>query len=179
MKLVYGLAGVIAASSLILSGCGTNSAGAVINPSWLTVNKSKRTVNLTVDAGVTSANGWANFNGYANGLMTVDIPVGYKVRLNFQNTGGIPFDIGIYNSVNRLAFPHAGMSVSAMVNDSSAGVFPGQSQTFTFVASKVGAYRMENLLDRIDAQSRPENFGMWDWFNVTPGGSPRVLVSSS
>ncbi|MHB1685430.1 MAG: sulfocyanin-like copper-binding protein [Bacilli bacterium] len=179
MKFVYGLAGLIATTGLILTGCGTNIASTVIKPSWFAVNTAQHTVRLTVDAGVTSANGWANFNGYANGLMTVDIPVGYKVKLNFQNTGGIPFGVGIYNSVNRLAFPNAGMSVSAMVNNSAAGVFPGQSQTFTFVASKVGAYRMENLLDRIDAQSRPENFGMWDWFNVTAGGTPHVLVSGS
>ncbi len=168
--------GAIALSSVGLTGCGTTQA---VNPPWFSVNNTTQTVNLTVAAGTNSVNGYANFNGYANGQMTVDVPAGYTVKVHFVNDGGIPFDIGIYNSVDKLAFSGAGASVSSMVNNSGAGVFPGQSKNFQFVASQVGNYRMQDLLLRIDAQSRPENFGMWDWFDVTNGGTPQVVVSNS
>ncbi|PWI57408.1 sulfocyanin-like copper-binding protein [Sulfoacidibacillus thermotolerans] len=176
MRFRHIVLGAVALSSIILTGCGTTEA---VNPPWFSVNNANQTVDLTIAAGTNSTNGFANFNGYANGQMTVDIPVGYTVQVHFVNDGGIPFDFGIYNSVNKLAFPGAGASVSSMVNDSGAGVFPGQSSNFKFVASQVGDYRMENLLLRIDDQTRPENFGMWDWFDVTNGGTPQVVVSNS
>ncbi|MCY0875514.1 MAG: sulfocyanin-like copper-binding protein [Firmicutes bacterium] len=166
-----------AGAVLLLSGCGTTTTTLASSP-WLKVDSAAHTVDLTLDAGLTSVNGWANFNGYANGNMAVNIPVGYKVNVTMNNDGGIPFEVGVYNGGNHLAFPGAGMSVSAMVANSAAGVFPGQSEQFSFVASKVGHYEIENLLDRIDAQTRPENFGMWDVLNVVSGGPSSITVQN-
>lgn len=162
---------------LLLTGCGATPTTLASSP-WLVVNSSARTATLTLDAGLTSANGWANFNGYANGQMQVNIPVGYKVNLIMNNDGGIPFEAGVYTATNNLAFPGSGLSVPFLVANSSSGVFPGQSEQFTFVASKTGSYQIENLLDRVDDQTKPENFGMWDVLNVVPGNTGSIVVQN-
>jgi len=167
--------GVLAAGSLLLSGCGSTQQ-ALTSPSWLKVNAANHTATLVLTAGLDSVNGWANFNGYANGQMTVQIPEGYKVTMIMNNNGGIPFDAGVYTVGNHVAFPGSANSVSSLVANSAAGVFPGQSEQFTFVASKAGKYEIENLLDRIDWQTKPENFGMWDWLVVTPGSTAGAIV---
>lgn len=174
-KKVFWIAAVGAV--LLLTGCGTTTTTVASSP-WLSIDPATHTAKLTLDAGLTSVNGWANFNGYANGQMEINIPVGYKVDVTMNNDGGIPFEAGVYTANNELAFPGSGFSVAFMVANSSAGVFPGQSEQFSFVASKVGQYEIENLLDRIDAQKRPENFGMWDVLNVVPGSAGSVAIQN-
>jgi uncharacterized cupredoxin-like copper-binding protein len=48
------------------------------------------------------------------------------------------------------------------------GLGLGESSSFQFVASKVGTYRIACLV------IGHESDGMWDWFDVTPGGLPSV-----
>jgi len=175
-KRIAGMAAVLAAGAL-LAGCGTQQATPQ-SVNWLKVNPATHTATLMLTAGLDAVNGWANFNGYANGQMAVNIPTGYKVTMIMQNNGGIPFEAGVYTVNNHVAFPGSANSVSSLVANSAAGVFPGQSEQFTFVASKPGRYEIENLLDRIDGQTNPENFGMWDWFNVVSSGTGGVTVES-
>lgn len=163
------------AGCLLVSGCGVSETTLSSSP-WLHIDSTTHTATVILDAGLTSVNGWANFDGYANGQMAVNIPVGYKVKLIMNNDGGIPFDAGVYTVSNHVAFAGSANSVSSLVSNSAAGVFPGQSERFSFVASKVGRYEIENLLDRIDYQTKPENFGMWDWFNVVPADNTGSVV---
>ncbi len=174
-KRLYTALGATALCAGLLSGCGTLQTIAV---PWLRVDAATKTVDLTLSAGSNSVNGYANFNGYANGQMTIQVPLGYRVNVMFNNKGGIPFEFGVYNQFQQLAFQGAGVSVPAMLANAGAGVFPGQSATWHFTASKVGSYRIENLLDRIDQQTRPENFGMWVRFDVVHRGTPHVMVNN-
>ncbi|MHB1956439.1 MAG: sulfocyanin-like copper-binding protein [Sulfobacillus sp.] len=174
-KRLYAALGAAALGAGLLSGCGTVQTIAV---PWLHTDTAAKTVALTLNAGYNSANGYANFNGYANGQMTIQVPLGYRVLVTYNNVGGIPFGFGVYNQFQQLAFNGAGDSVSSMLANAGAGVLPGQHAKWQFTASKTGSYRIENLLDRIDQQTRPENFGMWVRFDVVRGGAPKVTVSN-
>lgn len=162
-------------AGLLLTGCGNATTNA--HPKWMTVNKATKTVNLTVKGGLTRNNERQNFNGYANGQMTIKIPVGYTVHVKFINDGGIPEDIGIYTpKSHQLAFKKAGDSIQAITENPTAGAYPGHSLSFTFQANKVGTYRIENLLNRFPEfpKNAQHATGDWDVFQVTNGGSPSV-----
>jgi hypothetical protein len=61
-----------------------------------------------------------------------------------------------------IAFP--GASTPDPVNGLGLGI----SASFHFVATRVGTYRIVCLV------IGHESDGMWDWFDVTPGGAPSV-----
>lgn len=179
-----------AAASLALTGCGQGpaalSARLSLNPytrrpvhpvAMLSSDPSARTATLIVDAGYNSTNDWANFNGYANGQMTVTIPLGYQVHIEFTNDAGIPYDLGVYTASGQLAFPGAGNSVQELADNASAGVLPGESETLSFSASSLGHFRMESLLYRFPNNTPSRTaMGMWAAFNVVPSGNPEVTV---
>jgi Sulfocyanin (SoxE) domain len=50
----------------------------------------------------------------------------------------------------------------------TGGVAPGSSTSFSFVAAKVGTYRIACLV------SGHEIDGMWDWLSVTRAGLPTL-----
>ncbi|QQE77498.1 sulfocyanin-like copper-binding protein [Alicyclobacillus sp. SO9] len=164
-------------AGLLLTGCGNATTNA--HPKWMKVDTATKTVNLTIKGGSTRNNERQNFNGYANGQMQINIPVGYTVHVKFINDGGIPEDIGIYTpKSHQLAFKNAGDSIKAIVANPGAGAYPGHSLKFTFTADKVGTYRMMNLLNRFPQfpNNTQHGTGDWDVFKVTPGGSPSVQI---
>lgn len=179
-----------AVASLALTGCGQGpanlSARLSLNPytrrpvhpvAMLESDPSTKTATLIVDAGYNSTNDWANYNGYANGQMTVTIPLGYRVNIEFTNDAGIPYDIGVYTENRQLAFPGAGSSVQELADNASAGVMPGESETLSFTAARTGNFRMESLLYRFPNNSPARtSMGMWAAFNVVPSGNPSVTV---
>ena len=159
---------------LLLSGCGTNAASSA--SSWMQVNTATKTVKLTVDEGYNNTNGFLNFNGYAYGQMTVTVPLGYRVAVTVTNDGGMPAEFGIYNANDNLVFQGSGDSVTEILGNPGGGIFPGESETYRFVAAKPGTFMMANLIDRIPGKGQQDN-GMWDTFRVVQGGAPGVSVS--
>lgn len=168
------LMGGVGALALLLSGCGTNAA----DPSqFMSYNSVTNTATLTMDAGLTSANNFMNFDGYAHGQMVVTVPLGAKVVVNFTNDSGIPADFGVYNLGDQLAFKGAGDSVTDIQLNAGAGVLPGGSETLKFTASRAGEYRMANLLNRFPGQDPSQkSVGMWATLKVVPGGGPGISV---
>lgn len=63
-------------------------AGERLKPSWLNYDASKKTVELRMIAAYNGNNGSWNFNGYYEGGMTVVVPVGWTVKLHFENPDG-------------------------------------------------------------------------------------------
>ncbi len=165
------VAGVLAAGALA-SACSSSASSPLSAGQILKSSRDARVVHLTLDAALTSANSGFNFDGYGSGAMTIDVPVGWKVDVTCTNesttfthscavvtnatpsTSGAPF-----------AFPG---SVSA---NPVHGLAHGVTSTFSFVASRVGTYRIACLV------TAHELDGMWDWFDVTRGGTPRVRFS--
>ncbi|WDL96119.1 sulfocyanin-like copper-binding protein [Alicyclobacillus sp. ALC3] len=164
-------------SALTLAGCGadTNSTPS----SLLVTNPTARTADIYLVAGYNRNNLWDNFNGYANGNLSVSVPLGYKVALHITNDGGVPYDVGVYTTDQRLAFPGAGTSLQGYVQNPSAGIMPGSSATYSFVANQVGDYRLADLLYQFPAHQEARlPIGMWGEFHVTAAGSPHVTTTT-
>lgn len=162
----------------VVSGCGQTPD---LTKQFMTVDNSTKTVTIKVIGGYNAVNDRLNFNGYANGQMTIQVPVGYTVNLDFQNAGGIPADVGIYDAGNNLAFSKAGVSVQDIDENAELAVTPGQSQNYTFVADHTGTFKMKNLINffpqfAVGKQNR--SVGMWDVFEVVQSGSPQITAQN-
>lgn len=59
-----------------------------LTPSWMTIDKESRTVEMEVVAGFNINNNNWNFNGYYDGNMTAVVPAGWKVRITFSSIDG-------------------------------------------------------------------------------------------
>ncbi len=173
-KKTTGIATSLIGTVLMLSGCGTYASTST--SAWVKVDAARKTIMLTLDEGYNSTNNYLNFNGYAHGQMTVTVPLGYKVTVKVANEGGIPAEFGIYNANNQLVFKGAGDSIAQILGNPAGGILPGNSETYHFVASKPGDFKMANLIDRIAGKGQQAN-GMWDNFQVVSGGAPGVSVS--
>lgn len=155
-------------AGVALSACGSSISG--FAPfAVLQANTHARTVQLTLDASATGANGGLNFDGYANGALQVSVPVGWTVQVSCDNGSStispscaIVDDRSVMTTAPPIAF------TGASIPDPTSGLVLGGSETFTFVASRVGRYRMASLAQG-DAAG-----GMWDWFVITAGGRPSV-----
>ena len=54
-------------------------------PEWFQYDEAANTVTLDLVAGQNSDNNYWNYNGYANGEVTVVVPTGAQVTINFSN----------------------------------------------------------------------------------------------
>lgn len=131
---------------------------------FLQVDAKARTAIVTLDAGYNGENNGFNFDGYGRGELTFSVPRGWTVRVTCANKGAM---------AHSCAVVHGPMTVTpafrgAMIPNAIAGLPPGQSATFSFVASHVGAYRFACLVPG------HEEARMWDVLVVTSGGKPGV-----
>jgi hypothetical protein len=156
------------ALALALAGCGTQSVDA---SQWMVDHPGTHTVDLKVEGIYSSAQQVNTFDGYTNGQLVITIPVGYHVNMDFINNGPIPESVGIYKN-DHLAFPGAGQSYRQVMTFPSAGLVPGQSQSYTFTASQVGTYSLADVLNG-DPNHTPTS-GVWDTVKVVPSGNPSM-----
>src|SRR5215470_17887012 len=56
-----------------------------IDPNWLKADSAAAKVEVTIVAGLTSANGGMNFNGASAGALTLTVPLKWTVVLHFTN----------------------------------------------------------------------------------------------
>ena len=56
-----------------------------VNPAWLRVDPKGKTVGFDLVAGLTSANGRHNFNGFTAGTLRLTVPKGWRVALAYRN----------------------------------------------------------------------------------------------
>lgn len=171
----------LAVSTIVLAvtGCGIATTNSAVTDQWMSVDQATQTVTLKLDAGFNSVNDYDNWNGYANGNMAITIPVGYTVKMVVTNDGGIPADIGVYTSDNKLAFKGAGDSINDILENPTPGIYPGDTQTYTFIASAVGDYRVSNLINRFPQfGNTQQDIGMWDVLKIVQSGTPNIQTTS-
>jgi sulfocyanin len=136
-----------------------------ISPDWLTFDREAKTTRMEIVAGLTTANSAWNFNGYANGDMTIAVPLGWEVTIRFRNRdANVPHSVGIVEiedpmpvsgDETTMAFPRA-FSLSF-----SRGISSQREDTFSFTASKTGRFW---LFCGVPPHGRA---GMWDYFVVS------------
>ncbi|WP_053960044.1 sulfocyanin-like copper-binding protein [Sulfobacillus thermosulfidooxidans] len=157
--------------ALALAGCGTQSINA---SQWMIVHPATKTVDLKIESTYSSAKQANVFDGFTQGQLIITIPLGYHVNMDFINNGPIPESIGVYHD-HHLAFPGAGEPYSQVAISPSAGLLPGQSQSYTFTASKLGTFILGDMLNG-DPDNTPTS-DLWDILKVVPSGTPSMSTS--
>lgn len=143
-------------------------------PAWVRVDAAHRRVAFKVVAAETGANGTLNFNGYANGQLTVTVPVGWHVHIDFVNSGAgaLPHSLEVIRDTKTI--PPQGIPPAipkAETRDLVAGVPPQQSDSLDFTAAPAGRYLWFCGVPSHGIA------GMWDRFVVSASArSPSVLV---
>jgi Sulfocyanin (SoxE) domain len=154
---------VIAAT---LSGCGESASTFQGGSQPLLSYSSKtRTVQLQLLAGENSDNNGLNFDGAANGSMTVTVPVGWEVDVNCANYSTVlSHSCAIISwRTTRPAF------AGAEIANATEGLEAARNAQFSFRASVLGRYRIVSLAaGQLDE-------GMWDRFTVRKGGRPALV----
>jgi len=150
------------ASILVLVAVGP-AAGARPDPSqFLSWSKARRLVHLTLLAGLGGSNNGFNFDGYGRGELLVRVPVGWRVVVDCENRGGMRHSCAIVKGALTVAPAFSGAATQELS--------PGSKATFSFVARRVGTFRIACLVPGHE-QAR-----MWDVLDVTRGGKPSVSV---
>jgi sulfocyanin len=153
---------------------GPSGLWAAGTPAWVRADAAHTRVSFTVKGADGGANGTLNFNGYANGQMTVTVPVGWTVRIDFINTGAgaLPHSLEVIREVAKI--PPQGIPPAipkAESRDLIDGVPPLQSDSFEFTAQPAGRYLWFCGIPTHGVS------GMWDRFVVSETASrPTVTV---
>jgi len=160
----------IGVAAIVLSACGASTPAAPLShAAILQADVATKVVHLELAANETSSFSGFNFDGYGGGAMRVSIPLGWTVDVVCKNDSttmahscAVVDDAALTPFGGTIAFP--GASTPNPVN----GLGLGESSSFQFVATRVGAYRIVCLV------IGHESDGMWDWLDVTPSGLPSV-----
>lgn len=157
---------IITALFLIAGGAGSapQPVPAATVPSWMTADAAHKHVAFVVTAAQGGANGTLNFNGYANGQMTVTVPVGWRVHIDFDNggAGALPHSLEVTRAGRSM--PPQGITPAipqAETNNLIAGTPPQQRDSLDFVAAPAGNYLWFCGVPAHGIE------GMWDRFNVS------------
>ena len=166
------LAGVLALGLSVLIGTGQVSAK---GPTWITT--SGKTVTLTLIAAypnpVSSGfNSGFNFNGGANGGMTVTVPLGYIVHVTFSNNAPLPHSAEIvgFTKTPATATFSAAFKGASSPNPTATGTIKGKTDRFSFAANKAGNYLLVCAIPGHAAA------GMWDNFVVSKSAKAGSVV---
>jgi sulfocyanin len=120
--------------------------GEMTMPSWY--RQDGNAVSLDIVAGQTPLGNYWNFNGAQNGTMTIVVPVGAEVTINFSNEDpNMAHSIGVsqdFDTAPAMVDPtpvFAG-AISSNPTSMTDATMPGQSETVTFTASEAGDYTL-------------------------------------
>jgi Sulfocyanin (SoxE) domain len=131
---------------------------------FLHVDAKARTALVTLYAGYNDENNGFNFDGYGRGELTVSVPRGWRVKVTCTNKGDMDHSCAVVHGPMTDTPAFRGATIPNPV----VGLLPGRSATFSFVASRVGAYRFACLVPG------HEEARMWDVLVVTRGGKPSI-----
>lgn len=148
-------------------------AGEMTMPTWYRMNGDN--VDLDITAGATSAGNYWNYNGAMNGAMTIVVPVGSTVTVNFANQDpNMAHSIGVsanFDSPPAMIDPTPIFegAISSEPTSMTGATLPGESETFQFVASEAGEYTLVCYIAGHVVS------GMWIKFVVSADGEAGVM----
>ncbi len=148
----------------------STTAGGASMPTWFRVEGNE--IEIDIVAGATSDANYWNFNGAFGGNMTITVPEGARVTINFRNADPVvTHSIGVgpvSDSPPASPAPQPVFEGAMSSNPTSMahGTGSNESETLTFTASQAGQYA---LLCYIPGHAIT---GMWVRFDV--GGEPGV-----
>lgn len=144
-----------------------------VTPDWLTVDNENRKVGLYIVAALTTNNSGWNFNGYANGDLTITVPLDWLVEIRFTSRdGNFPHSLGIIEIEDEIPVSGDQAKVAlprAFSLQFSRGFFGPQEDKFDFKANRIGRFL---LFCGVPVHAKG---GMWGYFVVSADISePRV-----
>ena len=89
-----------------------------IDPTWLSFDEAAKTVRFQLIAGLTGLNGALNFNGFADGGLTLVVPAGWTTEIDFRNHDGM--------------LPHSAEIIAPQAPLPTQPVDPAIPRAFTF-----------------------------------------------
>jgi sulfocyanin len=144
----------------------------------MTVHEDARNVEMDVVAGFNPNNSSWNFNGYHDGNMTVVVPEGWRVRIDFTSRdGNVPHSLVVIADPGRENLPmeagreHTAIS-SAYPKSPIQGISAGDKDVISFTAKKAGDYLWFCGVPRHGLS------GMWVYFKVSADADqPYVTIA--
>jgi sulfocyanin len=133
---------------------------------WMQVDEAKKKVNFDVVAGLTADNSAWNFNGYANGAMTITVPQGWTVTMKFSSRDAdVPHSLYIIDEKPPYpaVMPETPAIPKAYSINLKNGIGPGKSDVLRFTSDKAGEFSMACGVPGHSAS------GMWDHFVISAG----------
>jgi hypothetical protein len=131
---------------------------------FLHADAKHRVAIVTLYAGYNGENNGFNFDGYGRGELFVSVPRGWRVRVRCVNRPAMRHSCAVVKGPMTITPAFPGATIPRPV----VGLTRGQAATFTFVASKAGAYRLASLVPG------QEQARMWDVLEVRKGGKPSI-----
>ena len=165
------LAATLAAASV--AACGSSVAARTTTeagppkpaPSkFLHVDAAHHAVSLLLIAGDGPSNNGFNFDDYGRGELLITIPRGWRVTVHCTNHAVLRNSCAVVSGPNATRPAFAG----ATTPNPSQGLESGESATFSFVASRTGAFRIASVVPGHE-QAR-----MYAVLDVTRGGRPSI-----
>lgn len=149
------------------------AAAEMTMPAWFQMDGTA--VTLDIVAGQTDKGNYWNYNGAQFGEMTITVPAGSEVTINFSNNDpNMAHSVGISAGFDTApamvdATPVFAGAISSNPTSMTEATLPGQSETFTFTADEAGNYSMVCYIPGHAVS------GMWIHFNVSAEGEAGVM----
>lgn len=115
-----------------------------IDPAWLTADTTTHTARFKLTAGLTPFNGALNFNGYRDGGLTLVVPEGWTVVVDFYNHDGmLPHSAEVIGNVTPVPVASVDPAIPrAYTNGMGQGLPPQSKDQMRFTARPPGEYKI-------------------------------------
>src|SRR3989442_11178872 len=138
-KVVF-VAGLLALATPAVAQDGTASPS--VDPLWLAADTAAKTATFELIAGLTGLNGALNFNGFRDGGLTLTVPLGWMVVMQFRNHDGmLPHSAEVIPDTHPLPTgPVAPAFARAFTLRLDQGLVSEQTDDLRFIADRGGPY---------------------------------------
>ncbi|HYM03432.1 MAG TPA: sulfocyanin-like copper-binding protein [Stellaceae bacterium] len=149
-----------------------------LTPSWMKTNAGAKLVTLNIIAGFNANNGALNYNGYYTGDMTLVVPVGWTVEIDFKNQDAmLPHSLLVTKPYAHGHFPDiAGVNEVAVsrayTDNPDQGIPSPKTDVVRFVAKNAGDFYF------LCGTAGHGQAGMWTNFKIdAAAASPYVTIA--
>ena len=135
---------ILVAGIAATAGAQATPALRAPDPSWMSWNATTRTTTFKLIGGLTGAGAKSpfNFNGYTDGDLTLSVPQGSTVVVNFVNDDGTPHSAEVIADKKPLPNMSDGSPAipRAYTRQALEGLAQGQTDVMRFTAAPAGDY---------------------------------------
>jgi sulfocyanin SoxE-like protein len=156
---------VAVALAVLVAAARDGRAASASDPGrFLAWNAKTRVARLTLLAGLGRENNGFNFDGYGRGRLLVTVPLGWRVVVDCENRGNRRHSCAVVKGSLATRPSFRGASSPTPIS----GLPAGTKATFSFVASRLGSFRIACLVPGHE-QAR-----MWDVLEVVRARRPTI-----